>query len=110
MKTVILLPTRSAAASVTTQAFDLNDLVRYGMSVVFTGSNVVGSLKLEASIDNVNFFDVTGSTQAITASTGQFWEVTVCGYRFVRVDWTYTSGTGNMTIEMAIKENVVRFP
>lgn len=110
MKTITLLYPQSAATDVTTAPFDLNDLFRFAIGVNFTGANVVGTLKMQASVDNVTWFDVTGSTQAVTASTDHIWDVTVCGYRWVRVDWDYTSGTGNISIDMHVKENVVRFP
>lgn len=110
MKTVALLYTRSAASDVTTPGFDLNDLIRYAIAVDFTGANVVGTLKLQASVDGASWFDVTGSSQSVTSSQGHIWDVTVCGYRWVRVDWDYTSGTGNITIDLHVKENVVRFP
>ncbi len=110
MKQVILLSAVSSVNDVTTQAFDLNDLTTFAIAVNFTGSNVVGSLKLKASVDNTTFFDVTNSTQAVTASTDHIWDVVRAGYRFIAVDWDYTSGTGNIEIKLVVKENVVRFP
>lgn len=110
MKTIVLLYPRSAASDVTTPGFDLNDLLRYAIAVNFTGADVAGSLKLQASVDGAAWFDVTGSTQAVTLSQGHIWDVTVCGYRWVRVDWDYSSGTGNISMDLHVKENVVRFP
>ncbi len=109
MKVIELVQVRSAASSLTTNAYDLVDLYKYSIQVVFTGSDVVGTLKLQASLDNVNFFDIDGSTQAVAASEGQIWDVINCGYRYVRVVWTYTSGTGNMTMELYVKETVVKY-
>ncbi len=104
MKTVILLDTISAASDRTSGQFDLVDLLAYGVQVTFTGSDVVGTLKLQCSMDNITWIDITGSSQSITASSNHLWNVTASGYRYFRAVWTYTSGTGNITIIAGIKE------
>lgn len=104
MKTATLIPTSSAAVDVTSAAFDLGDITVYGVQVIFTGANVVGTLTLEASNNGSNFVTVASSSQAVTASAGAYWSVTGAGYRYVRVAWDYTSGTGNITVELSAKE------
>lgn len=108
MKDATLLATTSAAADVTTQPFDLIDLTSYSVQVVFTGVDVVGSLKLQSSLDNVTYTDVAGSTQAVAASESHTWNVPETGDRYIRVFWDYTSGTGNITIKIFVKEPIVR--
>lgn len=103
-----LLSTRSAATSVTTSPMDLGDLQVYAIGVTFTGADVTGTLKLQCSIDNVTYYDVTGSTQSVVTSMNHLWNVWESSYRYVKASWTYSSGTGNITIISIIKENVVK--
>lgn len=105
---VILMDAVSSAGSPTSGIFDLVDLTTFCVGITFTGSNVVGTLTLEASQDGTNFFTVSGSSQAVTASTGHVYDVTASGYRYVRVKFTYTSGTGNATVLLTAKESVFK--
>lgn len=109
MKTIELLSTRSAVTDVTTVGFFLVDLTTFAIQVTFTGADVVGTLKLQGSVDNVTYVDISNSSQAVTASANHLWDVTRAGYTWVKVDWDYTSGTGNITINLVVKENVVRY-
>lgn len=106
MKAINLVPSGTdAAADRTTVAYELGDLTDYSISVDFTGANVVGTLTLEASNSATSgFVTVSGSSQAVTASADHLWSVTGAGYRYVRVVWDYTSGTGNMTVDLVAKE------
>lgn len=108
MKEAVLLQVVSAASSVTSGAFDLCDLNCFSVGVNFSGSNVAGTLKLMASLDNTTYFDVASSSQAVTSSTDHVWDVTQCGYRYVKANWVYTSGTGNIDIKIFVKEPVVK--
>lgn len=109
MINVTLLDTVSGAADKTSNAYDLINLYRFAIQATLTGSNLVGTLKLQASLDNSTWIDVSGSSVSITASADQLWDVTAAGYRYVRAVWTYTSGAGNMTITMHIKDPVVTY-
>lgn len=109
MKDVALYPqTTSAGSSVSSVAYDLGDLTNYSIAVDFTGTNLAGTLKLQASNDGTDFVDVAGSSQAITGAASHIWNVTGASYRYVRVAWAYTSGTGDITARLIAKENVVK--
>jgi hypothetical protein len=43
------------------------------------------------------------SSQAIAASGGHLYNVVKAGYRFVRLKWVYTSGTGNIKATILVK-------
>lgn len=109
MKTVTLLQTVSSNPSATTGSYDIGDLKDLSVQVVFTGSNVVGVFKLQASIDGTNYFDVPSSSQNITSSVGYLYSISNAGYRYIQGSWTYTSGTGNITVTLFLKDNVVKF-
>jgi hypothetical protein len=113
MKEIDIFPNATSAASSTTSVpYDLGDLQVFSVGVDFTGGagDLAGTLTLKAA-NKHDFSDVvlvTGSTQAITASASHMWNVSGAGYRYVRVDWTYTSGTGNITARLIAKESVVK--
>ena len=103
MRTEVLLVTISAASSRTSATLDLGDESGYSISVLISGSDIAGDLKLQASVDNSLYVDVSGSTQAITLSADHIYNVTGAQYRYVRCVWTAGSGTGNITITGQIK-------
>ncbi len=114
MKQSNILGPVNAASSTVSVAFDLGDLDKYAIQVVFSGGagNLVGTLTLEACADvehpPSNFTTVLGSSQAVTASAGHVWNVQGGAYRWVRARWVFTSGTGNITMSICAKENVIK--
>lgn len=99
------------SASFVSDGFWLGHIVNYSISAVFTGSPV-GSLQLEVSNDKgledkrLGGWDSTGvvhwtvdtqSPFAISAAGDVTWNVQNAGYRWVRVRWNRTSGTGSVT-------------
>lgn len=97
-----LLNTMLAATSLTSTfngpAVDVEQYLGYYIQCNFDfsgGADSAGTIKLQTSIDGVNFGDYPNSTQNITnASTSAHWEVYVKFHKFVRVVWTNSSGTG----------------
>lgn len=112
MKEIQLLASTDVAADVITNAYDLVDLTTFSIQVNFVEdmTPIEGSLKLEASLDNVVFVDVADSTQSVSNSANHIWDVVRAGYRYVRVNWDYSAGDGTIAIKLFLKENIVRFP
>ena len=110
MKDIQLIQSTSAAVDVTSVAFDLGDLSTFSISVDFSGGagDLVGTLTLQASNDGSDFVTVVNSSQAITSSASHFWNVTGAGYRYIRVFWDATSGTGNITSRLIAKDTVIK--
>lgn len=90
------------------EALWLADVVNYSIQLVFSGSPI-GVWKLQASNDEtrlidgvqhspnpVNWTDIVGSSQPISASGTHIWNVANEGYLWVRVVYTATSGTGSL--------------
>lgn len=100
---VTLRPTGTAGTDFVAD-FDLQDLRVYGVQATFTGVDVVGTFKLQKSIDGVVFVDITGKSTSVTASAATVLD-DEANYRFLRVNWDYTSGTGNITVVLAVKDN-----
>lgn len=92
-------------------AIYLGDVYMCAIQIIFTGSPT-GTFGLQASCDPgspsaptdalrsvsvVNWTDVTGSNQAVTSAGNHMWRLDVVAYRWVRVVYTSTSGTGSLT-------------
>lgn len=122
MKNELILAAVDATSNRTSGFTDLVDLTTYAIEVVFTGGagNLAGTLKLQANLNQTSatdptplsssWVDITGSTQAITASSNHIWDVVRAGYRFVRAVWTFSSGTGDIEMRIHIKSPVVTYP
>ena len=108
MKTVTLIATATGAVDTTSAAFDLGNIQTFSVQVDFSGTDLVGTLTLQCSNASTGpWTTVTSSSQAVTASADHTWNVTGAGYRYVRVFWDYTSGTGNIGAVLVTKDTIV---
>lgn len=94
----------SMGASFNSTVLDLDYTTDASITAVWTGSPV-GSLKLQISNDIVdvgtsvvNWIDYTDSTYAVTAAGSFVWNISRANYRWLRVSYTRTSGTGTMNM------------
>lgn len=72
----------------------------YSIQLVFTGTPV-GEFKLQGSLDGgtpSNWTDITGSEESVTEAGDILWNAQGVGYRWVRLVYTSTSGTGTLTV------------
>lgn len=99
-----LLSGVTATGSLTSQAFQLCDLEDYSIQIVVSGTDVAGTFTLECSNTGANYVTVSGSSQAITLSDSVFYDVRSATYRWVRIAYTHTSGTGTITATLVCKE------
>lgn len=100
-----LSSTDLSTASITTSAIGVNHVYGFSIQIVFTGSPV-GVFKLQASNDEVEEYasvdantwdDITGSEISVTTADAITWNHEDVFFRWVRVVWTKTSGTGTIT-------------
>ncbi len=103
MINLVVQPTQTAATSFTSQGFFVGDAPGAFVQATFTGTDVVGSFVIQYSLDGVNWTFTTASTTAVTASKSLIMGSTPSP-SWVRVSWTYTSGTGNITVLAAIRQ------
>jgi len=94
----------SAASFTASPALPVGDGGNYWIGVAITGSDVAGTMKLQASDDASTWWDVPSSSTAVTASSDPMWNIADVNYPYVRVAWTYTSGTGNISGRATIRE------
>lgn len=98
----------SMGASLNSIGVNLDQLELTAIQAVWTGSPV-GVLKIQVSSQQVpvapgadpaanvsNWTDYTGSPYAISAAGDTMYNMSLVGYRWVRLVYTRTSGTGTM--------------
>lgn len=117
MKSYTLQPTVAATTDITAPApMFLGDEKYYAVQAVFSAGagDIVGTFKLQRSVDGTNFEDIPGSTKSVTSSAtaildtaSQTGNPSAASYPYVRFYWDFTSGTGNITVYGIIKQNQV---
>jgi len=98
MEIFVTTPTTSAVPDFTSGAVDLGDVINCSFFALLSGSDVGGTFKLQGGNDGTNFVDISGATSTITSSSDALISISDAGYRYVRYDWNYSSGTGNITV------------
>lgn len=88
----------SAATNITSGAIDLGDVINCSVYANFSGSDVAGTFKIQISNDGSNYVDLSGASASITSSGDSCINIVDAGYRYIRYDWAYTSGTGNIKV------------
>lgn len=103
------IPSRNVNPSFESQPLSIGDNVNFWIGVTISGNDVAGTLKLQASFlpTGGTWFDIVGSSQAITSSADFAWNVSDAHYPYVRVSWTYSSGTGNISAVANINEQMI---
>lgn len=87
-----------SAATCTSSNVNLETLKGVGLQAVWTGSPT-GTIKLQGSNDNATFTDISNTSQATGgAASSYIWNLIDQHYRFVRLLYTKSSGTGALTI------------
>lgn len=89
----------SMGASVESEVVDLSKTNGYSIYAKWTGSPV-GIVKLQASLDNVNFVDIIDSSSAVSGAGDILWEVTTAFYDKVKLVYTRTSGSGVLNVQI----------
>lgn len=108
MKTLDLIANQDSSSNLTTAPVPLGDSINYSFQAIFTGSDVAGSVKIQVSNfdDPDTFVDLTGATDSVASSAPAKINVTGSGDRYARLVWTYTSGTGNISVRYVGKETL----
>lgn len=106
--------TNMASATITSRGVWLGHIADFSIQLVFTGAPV-GTFKLQASNDvgtedkggagwsdtGVTHWTDLDSSQAISAAGDLMYNYRGAGFRWVRVVYTKTSGTGTITVAKA---------
>lgn len=93
---------QAQAATVTSDVIEMK--VLSGISVQVDHGNVVGTLALQSSNDNVTYYAVQGgSFAAISGSGGEVVEIGSLRSRYYRFVYTHSSGTGLLKVTPYVK-------
>jgi hypothetical protein len=104
-----LLQGADAAVTQTSVQQDLGEQYRYGIQAVFSLATSAGTLTLEGSLDNVSYGTIDDSTKTVTAGGTHIYNVSNGDYRYVRLRWVPTAGTGTLTVKVVVKQPSNRF-
>ena len=97
---IALIPSSSMTASITSEPFSVLTSAFCAVQAVYTGSPV-GSLKLQASNSGLNsatWVDIPGATDAVTAAGSTIFNLAPIGYGYLRLVYTFTSGSGTLEV------------
>jgi hypothetical protein len=94
-------------ADVTSDQLALDSFSNFAIYAKYTGAPN-GEIKLEASIDNTstptNWVQVSGSAVTITGADEVLWNMTNASYKWIRVKYVRTSGTGTLNVNYNVKD------
>ena len=104
---VVLLTNADMTGDFTSTGINLISIYAYSIQAHWTtGSSPIGTFKLQASDDSGDngsgqgvsqptiWTDVLDSSQAVSGGPGSIlYDVTACGYRWIRLVYTHTSGS-----------------
>lgn len=100
-KNVKIIDALSMGASIDSPTQDNSESTGYAVHAIWTGAPV-GSVSVQGSNDSVNFVEVAADDTA--GAAGQYLlNVEHQHYRYVRVSYIRTSGTGSLTVYFSAK-------
>lgn len=90
--------TISGAGTSISDVYETRSLLGVGVQVTTTGT-LAGTLSIESSNDNLNFYPVLGgSFSAITAAGGEQVEIGNLRSKYYRFTFVYGSGSGDLLV------------
>ena len=90
-----LIEAADMSASFQSDVINLHGKDRYSIHAIFTGSPN-GSIYISVSNGNDDWAVLSDSAQAISAAGDVFYNVDRAGYSYVRLHYSFTSGTGSL--------------
>ena len=104
----LFYPATTAATSFTTPSVPVGDNQNLSAIVWITGSDVVGTLTVQGAIDDTFARPIPLQTAtAVTASADTLISLPYVGLPYVRFVWAYTSGTGNISIDVCVMQQIL---
>lgn len=98
------------SGNVTSSAILVDQVYAYAIQAVVTGTSPNGTLKAQFSCDDVpsesdvtNWSDVSGATVSISATGTYGFLVEFAPYKWIRLVYTRTSGTGAINVTLNAK-------
>jgi hypothetical protein len=101
----LIISDQSMGGDVTSTVVDISEAGTIAVQAVWSaGSTPIGSAILQASLDDVTYTDVSSS--AVTGNSGSIlFNLDEPGYRYLRLFYDRTSGSGTLNARMTAKRN-----
>lgn len=100
----------SMASNCNSTGVEISQIEDVSIQAVWTGTAENGTFKVQGSNDLVNnpslvthWTDQTGSSQAISADGDFMWNVSLAPFRFIRLVYTASSGSGTLNANLSGK-------
>lgn len=97
------------SGSLASTALRMENVSLAAIQAIYTGSPA-GTLKLQGSCDPcevgevpTHWTDITGASTVVAAADSWIFNLTAPGFRWLRVVWTPSSGTGALTLNVQTK-------
>jgi len=94
-----ILTNGNMSGNLTSSVQDLSITNGFSVYAKWTGSPV-GIIKLQISVDGINFVDYSGSQTAVNGAGDALWEITTAFYNKIQVVYTFTSGSGTLNVQI----------
>lgn len=103
------IPSQTAVTSFTSAPIPVGDLGNITVAATLTGVDVAGSLLVQGAMteDFARPYPLATAT-AVTASSDPFLTFPYIGVPWVRIVWTYTSGTGTIAVDISMLEPILK--
>lgn len=102
-----IISAADAGSNITSVPLKLEDLQVFSIHCDFDDAGLNGTLNIESSNDNSDWISVSGASTSVSSGASHMFNVINAAYKFVRVTWVNSSGTGNLTAAAVIKENPI---
>lgn len=96
-----LVSAEAMTGTITSSMMDIAELSGFAAHAIFTGAPV-GTLSISASNDGTNFKAV--GSQAVSGAGQYMLNVDRAHYRYIRVEYAFTSGTGTLDVYVSGKK------
>lgn len=96
----------ATAGSTTSVIYEIGDYQDFSVHVDFSGSDLAGNLDLGGSNNGTDWVDLSDQ-KAVTGAASKLYNKTDQQYKYLKVTWTYSSGSGNWTVMLGLKRKAV---
>jgi len=96
---ILVITNGDMSGNLTSSIVDVSKINATVFYAKWTGTPT-GSIKLQVSIDDVNWVDLPSSSQATGGAAGDFmWNVTDTNYDKIKLVYTFSSGSGTLNVQ-----------
>lgn len=92
---------QSLGSSFNSSSFSVGEFDRFAVKFKITGAaGLSGTLKLQCSVDDVDYVDVPDTSISVTGNNSYLISVTSFIFKYIRISYTSTAGTGSLEVKV----------